>query len=411
MNQAGPNSQIDVDQFSTGIKNVFDTIENPSVTNILGTPGQELRKRSELLRQMVNDLNKPILKALANDMLSVLVSWLDDPQVLCCLIQGIWSSYVAKNVNLSTNAKIQLADSDFGKFLDHLIAFVDFIIIFITQDIRRFVIFIPDLIKEIMNAIMGMIILLIQETAFALRNSVLSVIFEWMDKWDTEKTWSKCLPLKQMINILKKYVHDYGILSSIFEKIKGYVCGMASKSEQVAKNLTVNVKDLEFLYWLRDLLIKLKRATLNFDLCIDYEFRPTSDINHSDSKTDKYTKTSYVDDINSINKDNDGDIEKQQGYTIGSDGTIFIDKDNSINNNGAWISRISNSFLREFIHKEYSIPYDVIDNTITRGTSKDNIQGTSVTSENYIIQDRCTNTPTSEETIQWILNLRSRMTK
>ncbi|MCK9429425.1 MAG: hypothetical protein M0R17_05435 [Candidatus Omnitrophica bacterium] len=411
MNQKGPNSQIDVDQFSTGIKNVFNTIEHPSITNILGTPGQELRKRSELLSQMVNNLNKPILKALANDMLTTMVSWLDDPQVLCCLIQGIWSSYVAKNVNLSASSKIKLADSDFGKFLDNLIAFVDFIIIFITQDIRRLVIFIPDLIKEIMNAIMGMIILLIQETAFALRNSVLSVIFEWMDKWDTERTWSKCLPLKQMINILKKYISDYGILATIFEKIKGYISGLSIKSEKIAKELVPNVKDLEFLYWLRDLLIKLKRASLNFDLCIDYDFLPTSDtINtNNDENNQKFAKKTYIDEINDENKDFQGDIKKQQGYTIGSDGTIFIDKDNTLNDNGNWIPRLSNSFLREFIHKEYSIPYDVIDNTITRGTSKDNIQGTSITSDNFIIQDRCANTPTSQETIQWILNLRSRL--
>jgi hypothetical protein len=400
----GPNSQIDVDQFSTGVRNVLNTIENPSISNLVGTPGQKLLQRSNLLSSMVSDINRPILRGLANDMISVMASWLDDPQVLCCLIQGIWSAYVARNTNLNVRSSITLADSDFGKFLDHMIAFLDFIIILLTQDIKRMVFFIPDFIKEIMNVIIGAVLLLIQETAFALRDSILSVVFEWISVWDTEKTWSKCLPLKQMMNILKKYIHDYGLLADIFEKIKGYVSGIRSKSERIADTLVPNVKDLEFLYWLRDLFIKLKRATLNFDLCVDYEFIPNKEITKpNDDQSIK--KNIYVDDTTLDNKVNPN---KQQGYTIGSDGTILIDRDKVVNGN--YIPRLSNSFLREFIHKEYNIPYDVIDNTITRGTSGDHIQGTIVTSDatNTII-DRCSNTPTAEETVQWILNLRNRL--
>lgn len=404
----GPNAQLDVDQFSTGVKDVFDTLQEPSISNLTGTPASELIKRSGLLRGMVNDVNHPILRGFAKDMLGVMASWLDDPKVLCCLIQGIYSAFLTTQDIANFKRDIGNATKDFNKFLDKMIAFIDFVIILLTQDIKRMVFLIPDFIKEIMIAIMGAILLLIQETAFALRDSILKVIFEWMDTWDREKTWSRCLPLKQMINVLKKYISDYGILAEIFEKTKGYLAGLRNKFAKTAKDLTPNVKDLEFLYWLRDLLIKLKRATLNFDLCVDYEFTPTKGTSESADYNRGLGKTAYVTDINDPNREDQGDINNQQGYTTGSDGSILIDRDKVVNGN--WVPRVSNSFLREFIHKEYNIPYDVIDNTITRGTSGDHIQGSDVTSTvpNTIL-DRCANTPTAEETVKWILNIKSRL--
>lgn len=403
MNNKAANSQIDIDQFSTGVNNLFNKIENPSIINIVGTPAQELQKRTMLLGEMVDNLNRPILKGMADDMISVMVSWLNDPEVLCCLIQGIWAAYAAKNINI--NASIKLSDSDFGKFLDHLITALDFIIIFLTQDIRRITFFIPDFVKEIMNAIMGAILLLLQETCFALRNSIISIIFKWMDSWDTEKTWSKCLPLKQMINIFKKYFHDHGMLADLLEKIKGYTAGLRTKFEFLANITVPNIKDLEFLYWLRDLFVRLKMASLNFDLCVDYEFIPSTE--NTDSKISEITKTSkYITDVSSP-ESSQRNLSDFQGYTIAGDGSLIIDREKS--SNGNWLPKLSNGFLRDFIHKEYNIPYDIIDNTITRTTSADNIQGSNITSDyENILVDKCANTPTSKEILKWILDIKNR---
>ena len=400
------NSQSDLDKFSTGVSSVLDKLENPSLNNLYSTPGDMLRKRTALLRESVEGLNKPILKALANDMISVMVSWLDRPDVLCCIIQGIFSAYMVSHPELieagQIKKKFTIADSGFGKWLDNLIAFLDFIIILLTQDIKRWFIMIPDLIKEIYTAIMGAIILLIQETIFALRDSIIASIFTWMDTWDTDQTWSKCTPLKQLINVLKKYINDYGFLAKIMEKIKGYVSGIKGWGLKMQKDLVPNVKDLEFLYWLRDLLIRLKRAVLNFDLCIDYEFTAKPDDGTIAGVTGR-PKT-YIDALANANNDNIGPISDQLGYTTGADGSILIDKDKIIDGN--WIPRLSNSFLREFIHKEYGIPYDVIDNTINRGSSADHIQGTIVTPNPF---SKCANSPNAEQTLQWILNIKSRL--
>ena len=408
----GPNSQTDVDtSFSDGINRVVDKITNPSISNMLGTPGRDLARRAAFLDGWSKDINKPILKAMATDMLAVMASWLNDPEVLCCLIQGIYSAYLAQNQHSELGKfmtrNITLADTDFAKWIDNLIAFLDFVIILLTQDTKRFIFLIPDIIKEVYVSIMGAIILLVQETAFALRDSIIAVIFEWMDSWDKETTWSKCLPLKQMINVLKKYTNDYGLLASIFEKIKGFLSAKRAKLKDWSKNVPFAVKDLEFLYWVRDLLIKLKRAVLNFDVCVDYQFIPTPDKGPETGKFELKKKT-YAETLNAPDRDNTGDVSEQGGYTTGADGSLIVDKDKVINGN--WIPRLSNSFLRDFIHKEYGIPYDVIDNTITRGTSADHIQGSIVTSNTpNTILDRCSNTPSADETLQWILNLRSRL--
>jgi hypothetical protein len=143
---------------------------------------------------------------------------------------------------------------------------------------------------------------------------------------------------------------------------------------------------------------------------VDYEFKPAVSPDTQANKTPQVYKprTATVDDVVTP-EDTKTDPKEYQGYIIGSDGTILIDKDKTVSDNGSWIPKLSNSFLRDFIHNEYNIPYDVIDNTITRGTSEDHIQGTVVTSSTSNITDRCANTPTAEETLRWILDIRSRI--
>lgn len=411
INSNSPNSSIDIAQYSAGVRDRINALQNPSITTALGTPGKLLQDRMTLLREISNKIDQPILKSFAQDMLGVLASWLDDPEVLCCLIHGIWAAYAADK-EINTSQELVLADTEFANFLDMLITFVDFVITLLTQDLKRLTFMIPDIIKEIFTAIMGAILLVVQETLFALRDSVISVIFEWMDSWDNEGTWSKCLPLKSLINILKKYVHDYGLLADLLNKIKAYVAGMRVGWSKKAEQAVPNAKDLEFLYWVRDLLVKLKRAVLNFDFCVDYEFVPKANTNEelnnqvNDPNFDNKTVDAASRSRNQLNDDPNNKL----GYTIAGDGSILVDKDKLTKQRGTYVPRVSNSFLREFIHNEYGLPYDVIDNTISRGSSNDHIQGTNVTSNSDLVIDRCADTPTAEETLRFMLNLKDRTT-
>ena len=410
-NNKQPNSQLDVDQFSAGVEEVASLLQN----DILGldvpkqSVGKILRQRLLLLETMQDTVDKPILKGFMSDMLSVMSNWFEDPDVLCCIIQGIWAAYATEQMKEGKPAeqRFQLSETGFAKFLDMMVTFVDFVIILLTDNLNLIQLYIPDIIKELMNAIMGMVLMVMQETLFALRDSVVSVIFDWMDSWDTDQTWAKCLPLKDMINVLKKYVHDYGIFAEIFEKIKGFVSGQASSFSKAAKDVPVNAKDLEFLYWLRDLLIKLKKATLNFDFCVTYDNVPIPIEQSTPPLPQPRVITTTNDDDLDTDGPNGGEMSKRLGYTTGADGTVFVDKE-KLGDPQHIISRVSNNFIREFAHKEYGIPYQVIDNTMNRGTSADSIQGTDVNSSNDNIVDRCAGTPTAKETLRWMLNLDTR---
>ena len=407
LNSQQANSQVDIDRVVTGAENILDRTNqtNLSMLSMFDTPGRDLQKRIGLLDEMVNKLNKPILKSMANDMLVVMSLWLDDPQVLCCLIQGIYAAFNASRVNLGPEEKmIKLENTTFGKFLDTLIVLIDFIIIFLTDDIKKICFLIPDMIKLLMTGIMGAVLLVIQETIYKLRDSAISSIFDWIDTWDTNQVWSKCLPIKQMINVLSRYISDFGMIAKIMEKIKGFVAGQVKPLEDASSKLIPNVQDLEFLMWLRNLLIKLKKSVLNYDFCVDYSLVTSvsgASARSTPSRTNNGKDISIDNVLNPVTNFNDPN--KIQNYTTGGDGTIIINGDS-----GNWIPRVSNSFLREFIHNEYGIPYEVIENTITRGSSADSIQGTNITSDNESLLDRCANTPTAKETLRWILNIKSR---
>lgn len=405
LNSKAANASAAVDSFSTGIENLVDRASNVALGDI-GNVGRNLSIRVELLRSMVNKVDRPILRNMAVDMLSIMASWLQDPQVLCCLIHALWGAYTTQAGE--PERQLRIADTKFGEFLDMFISLIDFIIVLLTDDIKKITLFFPDIIKELVDGILGAVIVVLQETLFALRDSVIAVVFEWIDSKDTMATWARCLPLKSLLNILKKYVHDHGLLATLMEKIRGYTSGLRMNWSALSE-LPVNAKDLEFLFWLRGLLVKLKQAVLNFDFCVDYEF-----VAPSDSAAQTATGSTFGDVASPIDVQTPlftqvSDTPSHQGYTTGDDGTVIVDPQLMADNEGTWVSRVSNSFIREFLHKEYALPYDSIDNTITR-TTGETVQGTQVSGPNaQAIQDKCAFTPTAKQTLSWMLNIRNRM--
>lgn len=406
LNQRKPNTQEQVNSFSTGIENLVESTENINLGDI-GNIARNLDARATFLRSMVNKLDRPILRQMAADMLSSMSSWLEDPEVLCCLIHAIWGAFTASAGE--PERRLRIADTKFGDFLDMFISFIDLIIVLLTDDIRKIKLYFPDIISELVNSIMGAIILSVQETLYSLRDSVIASIFEWIDNKDTDATWTRCLPVKALLNILKKYTHDHGMFASLMEKIKAYTSGLRLEWSYIAE-LPTNARDLEFLFWLRNLLIRLKQAVLNFDFCVDYEFVPASD-----SADQTSVGSPRVESVSATNRQQPNFSEvsstpKSQGYTTGADGTVIVDPSKVSGDNGVWLSRVSNSFIREFLNKEYNLPYDVIDNTITKAVASDNIQGTKINGKSAeVIQDLCSFTPTAKQTLSWMLNIRNRM--
>jgi len=350
-------------------------------------------------------LDVPILKGLAIDMLSVMANWFHDPKVICCLIQAIWSTYAISAFKNKQNT-FSLVDTKFGDYLDTLISFLDLIIILLSNDIRKFVFFIPDFIKEITSGVMGAILLVMQETLFALRDSVINTILNWINSGiDNGNVWAKCLPFKQFLDVIKKYISDYGFIANIMEKIKGWVAGLQLKWGTHAK-IVPNVNDLEFLYWLRDLLIKLKNALINFDLCVDYSFSSPDGITVTGGNNTGGKLSITTNPINAGKPDPSKiDLAFNQGYTIGADGSLILDKSKIQD-----VPLLANSFVRQFISSNYpDIPLEAIDAQITGSTSADHIQGTNINTPGNLsdLNADCPFTPNKADFLRWVARIRS----
>lgn len=408
-NSHSANSQPDIEGFSRGLEDAIGRVGSITVRDVLGISlfervTQKNVNETVILKDMISKIDQPILKGLAMDTITVLSNWFNDPETVCCLIQGIWSMYAASNETPPTD--FRLADTDFVKWLDVLISFIDLIIVLLTSDLKKLELFIPDFIKEITNAIIGAILLVLQETLFALRDSIINrILAEIDDAADQNSIWAKCLPLQQLLDVIKRYVSDYGLFAELFEKIKGFISGKVGDFGRLKDlGLPKNVRDLEFLYWFRDLLLKLKQATLNFDLCVFYGNAATGgNTNPEDDPDNSVGNGGILASDSQIRRPNPSEV---QGLKLAADGTILEDRAQARENT---IPILTNSSVRTFLNKYYGFPLDVVDNVLTGTTSDDNVQGTNINSNRISdINADCPNSPSPEEIVKWALRVRNR---
>ena len=370
-------------------------------------PMQDIESgKSELLSEIINKIDKPILKGLAQDVATVLTNWFEDPKIICCLIQGLWSIYATDKMKKDLNARksMSVSNTDFTDFLDMLITFIDLIIVILTNGIKKLVFMIPDILKEIMYGVMGSVLIVLQQTMYALRDSAIASIIRWIDNSvagvNGDSIWAKCLPLSQFLDIVKKYVSDYGLLSEIDEKIKGYIASMHNRfGLQKKLNLPQSAKDLEFLYWFRNLLINMKEATLNFELCIPFQYDPSASSDSNIPNNSNYSNEQP------FNNNGYNLTPSNLGIKMSSDGTILVDKQ-TVNT----LPLLSNSSIRGFLNKYYGYPLDVVDSLLVGSSPKDSIIGTDINSNNISdLNADCPNTPSPEEIMKWALNIRNRV--
>jgi len=388
--QANPNSiNQDIESVTRIIDQADDAINNLSLQSLYSTTagvtpaGRYLSERAVILRGLVNEIDKPILKSFATEMLNTMAGWFNDPEVLCCLINAIWISYQSTiNPKNQETRELIIADTGFGKFLDKLLVFTDFILAFISRDLQAIIIFIPDFIKEIFGALMGAILLLLQETLYTIRDSVLQSIMDWIDESDdASKLWTKCLPFQQFLDIVKTYVSDYGLFDEIMDKIRGFLSGKKSYWSKQADIVAQN-KNIEFLKWFRDLLINLKRAVVNFDLCVEYAYIPDNKYaGDPDDPSDTNAADIILDpDLGLVNPEV---LAKQRvPIIVGDDNktitlsdtdsrirfTQTTDERNRQAQNGTYIARLSNDSIASFIKNNYGFSGDAVEQSMKKAT-------------------------------------------
>lgn len=401
-NNRAPNSNQDIEKFSQSLEKVIATVQQPSFSNIFD---KEYRGRKEIILQQIEEIDKPILRGLAMDVITVLTNWFEDPETVCCLIQGLWAIFARTNPD--TDFSVGLNETEWAKWLDLLIAFVDFILALLQDNVHQFVFFIPDIFKEIMDGVIGAILMIMQEVLYALKEGLLNSLMDALDsKAETDKIWAKCLPLQQLLAVLKRYIHDYGLFADLFAKIKGWTAGKFG-GFRAQKDLPKLNADLEFLKWFRDLLLKLKHAALNFDLCVSYEYKAPLDDTSSAAGRRMPIGPGLPKQATPFTVDNPSQATKENfGIEYTNDGTILVDKEKA---RGGTIPLLSNSSIRNFLHDYMGYPYDRIDSTITGSLATDSIQGSNINSNRTSnINADCLDTPEPEAIIRWALGLRNR---
>jgi hypothetical protein len=397
------NSPDDIEKFSQGVDTLINQITKPTLASIINmgkTTEGAYSKFHTLLEETIKEVDKPILKGFLTDLTTVLSNWFESTETVCCLIQGLWSMYVKSHTN--NNFKIDLGSTAFGQWIDLLVAFIDLILALLSGKAKPFAFFIPDVFKEIMNGVISAVLTLLQTTFTVIRDTIFGKLLDLIrDEATKDRVWAKCLPLSDLIRILLKYVDDYGLFADLFNKITGLVAGEYNFFKSL-KELPVTMKDLEYLKWLRDVLLKMKYAYVSMDLCVDYSYMPPKD--NGDTLDNTLPPASIANNANT-NPSNPENL----GYTfVPSDrGSILIDK-NKLRENGS-IPLLSNSSIREFLHKYMGYNYNQIDNIITNSSAADSIQGSNINSSNLSnLNADCPNTPDPEAIVKWALGLRDR---
>lgn len=367
--------------------------------------------KKALLKSLIDGVDRPILRSFMTDMLNVMVRWVENPNLLCCLIQGViglYNSFDPKNylgLNEVDKENFYNYIEGFNNFIDTLVAFIDLIIVLIAEEAKPFTFAIMDLIKDLMVAVVGAILIAVQQVIFELRDKAIDKIVKWISSHEQNNLWSKCLPFNDFINILKKYVSDYGILAKWFDIVKGHISGLFNKWQNAQKlRLIANVRDIEFLYWLREFLLKLKLAANKFDLC--FEFNSSNDDRGNTKSSDESDSRSVPPPNGSPTQGNQNPVPPVSA-TINSDGTILTEG-NPFGANG--VIGFTNDSIRNFLNKYYGLPIDIIDQRMSGSSGiNDNIIGSNINSNNWSsLGMDCPAAPTFDEFIKWTINLKNK---
>ena len=99
-------------------------------------------------------------------------------------------------------------DLAFVKVIDETIFVVDAIIMFLQLEIKDIAMPILDIAKLLADAVVGMLIIAMQEIIFTLRDTAIAWVIESLEKATINDEWIKCFQFQDFIQILKKYIHE-----------------------------------------------------------------------------------------------------------------------------------------------------------------------------------------------------------
>jgi len=249
-----------------------------------------------LLEQMMDKIDTPIFKSLANDMIDILGSFYLDEDALCCLIKNIliqtglqsqleeyskWLTDVrralasddttgADGITITEdNFELKVSETLFGRYIDSTISVIDIVLMFLILDIKDFVLPTFDFIREISKAVVGFLLISIQTILFTVRDSAIDWILQEIDDATKSKKWVKCVPYMDLISILKKYIHDYGITKKLMALINSKIGQLFNDMNKKLKDdFPKKVRETAYLKFVRSILVNIKNAVISWDFCV-----------------------------------------------------------------------------------------------------------------------------------------------
>jgi len=391
----GTQKSKDSSDFIQRMKSVLDGLgTDVSPTNIIGKNKIQI---DTLLRGIVKDVDNPILKDFGIDMVNFLSKFYAQ-EPICCLIKNLVTTILSaedlKNLSRYINGEarneelISKVDGILG-IIDSLIMIIDVIITILQMDIRDIVIPIIDFSALIMDSILGAVLITLQEIIFTLRDTAITWVTDAISDM-TDENILKCLPFSDLIGIIRKYLHDYGILADWFEKMSsGYTAKLHHKAKlKFDSNYVANIKTLEFLKWLRNILVKLKASTIDWELCIGLDV--------TEPVFDSENYSTQVDNPNDMLKNILGVAEQP---------STQYKKDSIIADNG---TILKNSEVSAFLVSKLGFPTDIAEQLSGLSLSDKNIQGT-LSDDPHMTGNDCAYTMDPNELLRTIISLNQRI--
>ena len=352
----------------------------------------------DLLKLATEDIDKPIFKSLANDMIGVLGSFYISEDALCCLIKNLlmtsdltdklmnYNEWVLSLKEQSTvnglyinadNFKYVVDESSFGVAINVIITIIDIIITFLSLELNDFIFPTLDFIREITEAAIGMLCIAMQEIIFTMRDSGIQFIIDKINETTDRENWAKCFPFMDFMNVLKKYINDYGLAKKLNDLIQSMIGALYWKfKKKEDKELAKNVKLLNMLKYIKAILLKIKEAVFSWEFCAFLNANPDTDGAVNNDPTNPYFK--YLQDI--INNGNGTNDLNNNDFQIADNDTILQNiNDGSQDGNSKGQNSLnvpSNDEIRAFLQNYMGLTADKTDQLLGDGDKQGDGNGT-----------------------------------
>jgi len=357
-----------------------------------------------LLEGLTEDIDKPLLKGLATDLIDVFNSLYIDEDVICCLIRNLLLQLGAETFLNSLqdyvkfmsekhldgihidkgNFQLFVNETEFGKAIDRQIALIDIILTFMTLDLsEELVAPTLDFIREISEAAVGFLCIAMQEIVYTLRDSTINWIIDKIDEKQDPESIMKCLPYLDFMSVMKKYINDYGMTDKLLALVNGYIGEQHKKfkkfltdkkndkkndkKDKDGNTVPHNLKMIEFLKLVRGIFVNIKESVVSFEFCAFLSELPEftqDDIDKQDSNPFyRYIRNQ------TFNQPNNANITANN-IVFGDDNTILR---NSTTDSAADSTKYNNTKLavdnelRSFLRNYMGISSDKADQMLTAG--------------------------------------------